>query len=185
MALNPDLYEEWGEPEVRHGGRGGGGGKKKDKGPTKSAEIAGKEQIERLKLERQKYSEDQIQSYVTETWKSFDEPDRTTRIGNYAKWMEKASKEKDLKLNLDEVRIKDKRSSGAGGQNVQKNSTAINAMHIPTRLSASSQDERSQLQNKQSSLAELSLRLTTHINLWKQTSHEFRKSLMPQLPPLP
>jgi hypothetical protein len=183
MALNPDLYEEWGEPEAGRGGHGGG--KKKDKGPTKSSETASKEQLARLKLERQKHSEVQIQSYIAETWKSFDEPDKTRRIGNYAKWMEKASREKHLTLNLDEVRIKDKRSSGAGGQNVQKNSTAINVTHIPTRISASSQDERSQLQNKESSLAELRLRLNSHLDLWKETSHEFRKSLMPQLPPLP
>ncbi len=65
-----------------------------------------------------------------------------------------------------EINIPDKdleievyRSSGAGGQNVQKNSTAVRIIHLPTGMVVSCQDERSQLQNKLRALSILRARL--------------------------
>lgn len=56
--------------------------------------------------------------------------------------------EKDLKVDV-------YRSNGAGGQNVNKVSTAIRITHLPTNIVATCQDERSQFQNKERALANL------------------------------
>lgn len=53
-----------------------------------------------------------------------------------------------VELTSDDLKIETFRSSGHGGQNVQKVETAVRVTHLPTGLSASSQNERSQAQNK-------------------------------------
>ena len=73
--------------------------------------------------------------------------------------MPEVSSTSEVEVNPDEIRVDVFRASGHGGQNVQKNSTAIRITHIPTGIVVTCQNERSQHRNRSSAMKVLESRL--------------------------
>lgn len=88
---------------------------------------------------------------------------------------------KNLVIPPEDLKVETSRSSGPGGQNVNKRETAVRIVHLPTGIAAGSQSERSQPQNKEKAMRLLKSKLmAVMITQQKQKLSELRTKVKPE-----
>lgn len=84
---------------------------------------------------------------------------RETSFARVEVYPDVQDEEIDIEINARDIEIETYKSQGAGGQNVQKNETAVRIRHIPSGMIVTCQDQRSMRQNRERALHILKVRL--------------------------
>lgn len=147
---------------------GGSGSKNEHKGTKTSREIRNshRENAEKNRVEEAQVSLKKDLEHFP--YQDFSEEKLPELLNKYSTWVLKSIDDNyPFFTNLDEdIDYSQSRSSGPGGQNVNKSSTAVTALHLLTGIYARSEDSREALVNKRTSLSKLLTKLENHTKSW-------------------
>jgi hypothetical protein len=144
--------------------RNQGGGKSTHKGPKTAKRIR---EIQRENAEKSRLTEVENNLKKELQHFPFNEFNEET-VENYSDWVCKSLNDNyPYFTDLDgDIKYTQSRSSGPGGQNVNKTSTAVMAKHMLTGIFSRSEDSREAVSNKRDVLAKLLVKLEGHIKNW-------------------
>jgi len=143
-------------------------GKNEHKGPKTSREVDSfnKENAEKNRAEQSQINlKKDLEHFPS---KNLSEGRAFELIQNYSDWVGKSLQDKyPFFTNIDkEIEYIQTRSSGPGGQNVNKTSTAVIAKHLLTGMFSRSEDSRDMIVNKRNASSKLFSKLEEHIKSW-------------------
>jgi hypothetical protein len=172
--INFAEYEDYENEFVEKGG--GGGGKRVRSSDSKTSNAAREESRGNARESRAESAGRRILSDIERLLKTRG-PERERSLGNYVAWvnlsLESGLRENGHFIENPLVGPEDLRYENtlpqlhAGGQKAQKTSSAVTVTHIPTMISAESQETRSQEQNRNKATEVLTLRLQEHLSNWR------------------
>jgi len=170
--LNDPLWEKYVEYEDlelgnKNKGSGGSGGKKIRNPQSKTSKAARNETIKNSQEKRQEEAKDRILKIIKEFPKFINTEQENKFINEYSSWVKQTLTQGLTTLENDLTFDCVRSGAKAGGQNLNKVSSAVVCSHVPTNISVRNEETRDQFRNKQKAISLIKKSLSTHIEDWK------------------
>jgi len=180
-AVEPEDYydERYADYEdSRHEVRGGrAGGRRKEHHGRKTQEAVAQTQAHESEVNRGKQARTKILRILAGFPELGSRENEDRFIDSYLNWLQSCFSQNKLILEPQFVKLEFSRSSGAGGQNVNKVETAVRARHLKTNVTAHNEEQRSQSENREAALKHLQSKLLEHLKDWRTWLHSENKKI--------